>query len=62
MPVPGKNRLKHRVKKSFCFLQKLRFIHENAVRAGMCKMPEEYKYSSALFYEMPENKSILGGR
>jgi len=33
------------------FLQKVRYIHENPVRAGMCKLPEEYEYSSALFYE-----------
>ena len=33
------------------FLQKVRYIHENPVRAGICKLPEEYKYSSALFYE-----------
>lgn len=33
------------------FLQKSRYIHENPVRAGVCKLPEEYKYSSAQFYE-----------
>ncbi len=33
------------------FLQKSRYIHENPVRAGICKLPEEYRYSSALFYE-----------
>jgi putative transposase len=32
------------------FAQKLDYIHYNAVRAGICKYPEEYKYSSALFY------------
>jgi putative transposase len=31
--------------------QKLRYLHENPVRAGLCKFPEEYKYSSALFYQ-----------
>ena len=30
--------------------QKLEYIHENPVKAAMCKLPEEYKYSSALFY------------
>jgi REP element-mobilizing transposase RayT len=30
---------------------KLDYIHWNPVRAGVCKLPEEYKYSSALFYE-----------
>ena len=32
-------------------IQKLRYIHENPVRAGLCKYPEEYKYSSAMFYK-----------
>jgi putative transposase len=32
-------------------LQKLKYIHENPVRAGLCSFPEEYKYSSAGFYE-----------
>ena len=33
------------------FRQKLDYIHWNPVRAGICKLPEEYKYSSARFYE-----------
>jgi REP element-mobilizing transposase RayT len=33
------------------FRQKLDYIHCNPVKAGLCKLPEEYKYSSALFYE-----------
>ena len=33
------------------FIQKLDYIHWNTVRAGMSILPEEYKYSSALFYE-----------
>jgi putative transposase len=33
------------------YRQKLEYIHSNPVRAGMCKFQEEYKYSSALFYE-----------
>ena len=32
-------------------IQKPKYIHENPVRAGLCKYPEEYKYSSALFYK-----------
>ena len=32
-------------------IQKQRYIHENPVRAGLCKYPEEYKYSSAMFYK-----------
>ena len=30
--------------------QKIEYIHDNPVRARMCDLPEEYKYSSASFY------------
>ena len=33
------------------FDQKLCYIHENPVRAGLCTLPEEYRFSSAGFYE-----------
>jgi hypothetical protein len=33
------------------YRQKLDYIHLNPVRAGLCKYPEEYLYSSARFYE-----------
>ncbi|HEX4374564.1 MAG TPA: transposase, partial [Puia sp.] len=33
------------------FLQKLEYIHANPVKAGLCLLPEEYKYSSAGYYE-----------
>jgi len=33
------------------FSQKLGYIHRNPVKAGLCELPEQYKYSSALFYE-----------
>jgi len=36
------------------FLQKLEYIHNNPVTAGLCKYPEDYKYSSARFYEKNE--------
>jgi REP element-mobilizing transposase RayT len=32
------------------FLQKINYINNNPVKAGMCKYPEDYKYSSARFY------------
>jgi REP element-mobilizing transposase RayT len=32
-------------------LQKLKYMHENPVRAGLCKYSDDYKYSSALFYK-----------
>ena len=33
------------------FMQKLEYIHYNPVAAGICIYPEEYHFSSALFYE-----------
>ena len=33
------------------FLQKLEYIHNNPVKAGICLYPEDYHFSSALFYE-----------
>ena len=32
-------------------LQKLKYMHENPVRANICRYRDEYKYSSALFYK-----------
>ena len=34
------------------FMRKLEYVHWNPVKAGMCKLPEAYKYSSALLYEV----------
>ncbi len=31
-------------------VQKLTYIHNNPVKAGLCEHPEDYKYSSARFY------------
>ena len=36
-------------------LQKLKYLHENPVRARICRFPEQYKYSSALFYHTGED-------
>ena len=36
------------------FEQKLNYIHNNPVKAGICKLPETYKYSTARFYEKGE--------
>ena len=33
------------------FIQKLNYIHQNPVVAGLCLQPEDYHYSSATFYE-----------
>ena len=31
-------------------MQKMEYIHNNPVVAGLCIYPEDYKYSSAKFY------------
>ena len=36
------------------FIQKLEYIHNNPIRAGLCKEAEDYKYSSARFYNRNE--------
>jgi putative transposase len=33
------------------FAQKLKYIHYNPVKAGICSLPEDYYFPSALFYE-----------
>jgi len=33
------------------FEQKLNYIHQNPVKAGLCEYPEDYPFSSASFYE-----------
>jgi putative transposase len=38
------------------FWQKLNYIHENPVRAGIVEFPYEYRYSSASFYEFKKNE------
>jgi REP element-mobilizing transposase RayT len=35
--------------------QKLKYIHDNPVKAGLCQLPEEYHFSSAAFYLKNEN-------
>ena len=37
------------------FRQKLEYIHMNPVRGGLCELPEEYKYSSARYYNLNED-------
>ncbi len=38
------------------FNQKLNYIHRNPVKAGLCKYPEQYRYSSASFYLLNESE------
>lgn len=34
------------------FQQKLNYLHNNPVMAGLCTLPEQYRYSSASLYEL----------
>ncbi|MES2794713.1 MAG: hypothetical protein V4683_02045 [Bacteroidota bacterium] len=36
--------------------EKLTYIHNNPVKAVLCVLPEEYLYSSAMFYETSIDK------
>lgn len=46
-----RNALSVELRTTKVFQQKLDYIHYNPVKAGMCRFPEEYKYSTARFYE-----------
>jgi putative transposase len=46
-----RNALSVELRRHEVFIQKLEYILWNPVKASMCNLPEEYKYSSALFYE-----------
>ena len=57
-----RNALSTELRTAKVFTQKLNYIHRNPVEAGICKLPEEYKYSSALFYETGiDNHSVSSG-
>ena len=38
------------------FNQKLNYIHYNPVKAGLCNLQEDYKYSSTDYYELNKSK------
>lgn len=46
-----RNPLSVELTSNIMYEQKLDYIHRNPVKAGLCKRPEDYKYSSAKFYE-----------
>ncbi len=37
------------------FVQKMEYIHDNPVRAGVCNLAEDYHFSSARFYQYGTN-------
>jgi putative transposase len=46
-----RNALSVELRNQTVFAQKLEYIHWNPVKAGLCNAPEDYRYSSAKFYE-----------
>ena len=46
------NSLSVELHSSKVFYQKLEYIHNNPVKAGLCILPQDYYYSSAKFYAM----------
>ncbi len=50
-----RNSLSIELRSTKVFLQKLEYIHDNPVKAGLCTLPEDYRYSSAGFYELNIN-------
>ena len=46
-----RNSLSIEIHNSKTMVQKLNYIHANPVEAGLSHLPEEYEYSSAVFYE-----------
>ncbi|MBA4198578.1 MAG: transposase [Chitinophaga sp.] len=45
-----RNSLSIEIHSNDVLLQKLNYLHNNPVKAGLCLMPEEYHYSSASLY------------
>jgi len=50
-----RNSLSIELRSAKVFSQKLEYIHNNPVKAGLCILPEDYRYSSARFYELNIN-------
>jgi putative transposase len=50
-----RNSLSVELRTTGVFNQKLEYIHANPVKAGLCQLPEHYRYSSARFYELNTN-------
>ena len=47
----GAQSFKYRLMDKRGIYTKMEYIHHNPVAAGLCVYPEDYKYSSAKFYE-----------
>lgn len=52
----GKNALPIIIYSEPVLIQKLNYIHENPVKVGLCKLPEEYEFSSVSFYIYNDTK------
>lgn len=50
-----RNSLSIELRSESVFNQKLNYIHKNPIKAGLCNLEEDYKYSSAKYYLKNEN-------
>jgi putative transposase len=48
--VVGRKGTRQAVTNQGQIFQKLDYIHNNPLKAGLCKYPEQYEFSSARFY------------
>lgn len=39
--------------------QKINYIHYNPVKSGLCKLPEDYLYSSASYYYLNQHNPLI---
>jgi hypothetical protein len=59
VPILGTPPLKATMYNRVAPEQKLDYSHNNPVKAGLCQLPEEYKYSSASYYILNAPNEIL---
>jgi hypothetical protein len=50
-----RNSLSIELRSESVYNQKLKYIHNNPVKAGLCELEEAYKYSSAGYYILNRN-------
>ncbi len=55
-----RNSLSIELRSAKVFIQKLEYLHNNPVKAGLCINPGDYYYSSARFYETGIDDFSLG--
>jgi hypothetical protein len=59
VPGLGAQLIKYTLWSDKVMWQKLDYIHNNPVKAQLCRHPEDYKYSSASFYLIAKSVGIF---